>query len=443
MKSKPYPEYKDSGVEWIGKIPENWNTGLLKRFSDNITDGSHFSPETVEDGKHYITVRDLTEKDIDFENAKKVSETDFASLKRNGCQPKVGDVILSKDGTIGKCIVVRTNDFVALSSLGLITPKNNLNPHYLRYYLISDDNVSQMYSFIRGSALKRLTINLINNLRIIVPPYEHQMKIVNFLDKKTSEIDLTIEKDTLLIELLKEKRTALINHVVTKGLDPTVKMKDSGVEWIGEIPEDWNARKLKLFVSKIGSGITPRGGASVYVEEGIALLRSQNVHFDGLRLKDVSYITEEINKTMLNSVVKNKDVLLNITGASIGRCTYFENHVDKANVNQHVCIIRPEKIFHRFLNYVLMSNIGQDQIFSTQMGSSREGVNFEQIGNFIITCPPYEQQKDIANYLDKSTKKIDLTIKKIQENISLLEEYKNSLIHHLVTGKVDVREVAV
>jgi len=90
-----------------------------------------------------------------------------------------------------------------------------------------------------------------------------------------------------------------------------------------------------------------------------------------------------------------------------------------------------------------MSNIGQDQIFSTQMGSSREGVNFEQIGNFIITCPPYEQQKDIANYLDKSTKKIDLTIKKIQENISLLEEYKNSLIHHLVTGKVDVREVAV
>jgi len=443
MQLKPYLEYKDSGVEWVGEIPENWNTSLLKRFSDNITDGSHFSPETVEEGRYYITVRDLTEKDIDFENAKKISETDFESLRRNGCQPKVGDVILSKDGTIGKCIVVKNNDFVLLSSLGLITPKYNLNPHYLRYYLISDDNISQMYSLIRGSALKRLTINLINNLMIIIPPYNHQMKIIHFLDKKTSEIDLTIEKDTRLIELFKEKRTALINHVVTKGLDPMVKMKDSGVEWIGEIPEDWNARKLKFFVSKIGSGVTPKGGASVYVEEGIALLRSQNIYFDGLRLKNVSYITEETNKTMLNSIVKNKDVLLNITGASIGRCTYFENQVDRANVNQHVCIIRPKTIFYRFLNYVLMSDIGQDQIFSTQMGSSREGVNFEQIGNFVITYPPYEEQEAIANYLDKSTQRIDLTIQKIQEKINFLEEYKKSLIHHVVTGKVDVREVAV
>ncbi|AUB57482.1 hypothetical protein BK008_03565 [Methanobacterium sp. MZ-A1] len=427
MKFKPYPEYKDSGFEWIGEIPQEWDIIKIKFISDVIMGQSPKSEDYNFEGVGLPFLQgtaEFGEKSPDpvkyCNNANKFSE--------------IGDILISVRAPVGETNLSNQKFAIGrgLAAIRTVEPLKS----YLWYGV---DVFKILFNYISsGSTYDAVSIDEVKSMVVSVPTKAEQEKITSFLDKKTSEIDLTIEKDTRLIELLKEKRTAMINHVVTKGLDPTVKMKDSGVEWIGEIPEDWDARKLKLFVSKIGSGITPKGGSSVYVEEGIALLRSQNIHFDGLRLKNVSYITEEINQTMLNSVVKNKDVLLNITGASIGRCTYFENQVDRANVNQHVCIIRPEKIYHKFLNYVLMSDLGQDQIFSTQMGSSREGVNFEQIGNFIVTYPPYEQQKDIADYLDKSTQKIDLTIQKIEENIGLLDEYKKSLIHHVVTGKVNV-----
>jgi len=239
---------------------------------------------------------------------------------------------------------------------------------------------------------------------------------------------------------LKEKRTALINHVVTKGLDKNAKMKDSGIDWIGEIPEGWEVRKLKYLTSKIGSGITPTGGSLIYQGEGIPIVRSQNVHFDGLRLDDVAHIPEDIFMTMTNAIIKKHDVLLNITGASIGRTTFLEDEFEKGVVNQHVCIIRPNKINYKFLNYILLSDFGQDQIFSLQMGSSREGLNFQQLGTFSMIVPPKQTQLQIVQYLDKQTSKIDQTIKKIQEKITLMQEYKKSLIHHVVTGKVDVRE---
>ncbi|MBF4475456.1 restriction endonuclease subunit S [Methanobacterium formicicum] len=433
MKFEPYHEYKDSGVKWVDEIPKNWEAKKLKYIAHISTDKLNKKPDNLpyvglEHIESWTGV--LTDNQMD-----KVDSSVNLFHK--------GDILFGKLRPYLAKVVEAPFDGVCTSELVVFKVNKDVNSRFVFHQLLSHRFINIVNALTYGVKMPRANPHQIENMTIYVPPLGEQEKISLFLDKKTSEIDLTIEKDTRLIELLKEKRTVLINHLVTKGLDPMVKMKDSGVEWIGEIPEDWNARKLKFFVSKIGSGITPKGGASVYVENGIALLRSQNIHFDGLRLKNVSYITEETNKTMLNSVVKNKDVLLNITGASIGRCTYFENQVDRANVNQHVCIIRPKTIFYRFLNYVLMSNIGQDQIFSTQMGSSREGVNFEQIGNFVITYPPYEEQEAIANYLDKSTQKIDLTIQKIQEKINFLEEYKKSLIHHVVTGKVDVGEVAV
>jgi len=440
MKLKPYPEYKDSRVEWIGNIPKDWELRRLKYNSIvNPPGKKSLSDPTIK--VNFLPMEKVSEDGVyDSE-----SETEYDTVSSGYTYFEDNDVLLAKitpcfENGKGALVENLKHGFgFGTTEFHILRFRDNIYPKYLYFLTKSHFFRVTGEAFMEGAAgQKRVSTEFVKNFPMPTPPIIQQKQIVGYLDKKTSEIDITIEKDTRLIELLKEKRSAIINHVVTKGLDSTVKMKDSEVEWIGEIPEDWNARKLKFLVSKIGSGITPKGGASVYVEEGIALLRSQNIHFDGLRLKNVSYITEETNKTMLNSVVKNKDVLLNITGASIGRCTYFENQVDRANVNQHVCIIRPKRIFYRFLNFVLMSNIGQDQIFSTQMGSSREGVNFEQIGNFVITYPPYEEQEAIANYLDKSTQKIVLTIQKIQEKINLLEEYKKSLIHHVVTGKVAV-----
>ena len=210
---------KDSGVEWIGEIPKHWNIINLKKCCETITDGSHFSPETTSEGKYYITVRDVSEDSIDFDNAPKISVEDYNVLKRNGCEPKKGDVLLSKDGTIGKCIIVNDTDFVILSSLGLLRPNNLIKSEYLRYYLLSDINMKQMYSHIRGSAIKRLTISIIKELLLIHPSLKEQEDIVNYLNPKIAKINDTINKIKYNINLLEEYKTSLIHHVVTGKID--------------------------------------------------------------------------------------------------------------------------------------------------------------------------------------------------------------------------------
>lgn len=207
---------KDSGIEWLGEIPEHWEVSLLKRFC-KVTDGSHYSPKTQEFGLPYVSVKDVGENSIDLINCKKISVEDFDALTKNGCKPKEGDVLLTKDGTIGRAAIVTSDHepFVILSSLGLITPNEKLIAKYLYYYLISGLNIDQMYSFIHGSALTRLTIEKINNLNITIPPVDEQGEIVNEIESKCSVVNSKKAKTEKLIELLTEYRTALISEVVT------------------------------------------------------------------------------------------------------------------------------------------------------------------------------------------------------------------------------------
>jgi len=217
------------------------------------------------------------------------------------------------------------------------------------------------------------------------------------------------------------------------------KMKPSGVEWIGEVPEGWAVKKVKYVAKKIGSGVTPKGGSEVYQTEGVPLLRSQNIYFNGLKLDDVAFIAEDVHNSMSNSKVLEGDVLLNITGASIGRCYFYEGQLGEVNVNQHVCIIRPnEKTQTKYLYYFLSSEIGQLQIELTQTGSGREGLNFENLKNFLFPLPDKEEQITIATYLDQKTPQIDTAILGIQQEIALLQEYRQALIFEEVTGKVCV-----
>jgi tRNA pseudouridine(38-40) synthase len=198
------------------------------------------------------------------------------------------------------------------------------------------------------------------------------------------------------------------------------KYKDSGVEWIGEIPAHWEVTKIKTITIKIGSGVTPKGGAEIYELSGIPLLRSQNIYFDGFRLENVAYITSEIHDSMKNSQVQSGDVLLNITGGSIGRCYFVTNEFNEANVNQHVCIVRPnERIITEFLYYILSSTIGQQQIDLCQTGGNREALNFEQLKNFFLCLPKVDEQKNIVQRLKTSLNNINLTIEKFRKEIEL------------------------
>ncbi len=196
----------------------------------------------------------------------------------------------------------------------------------------------------------------------------------------------------------------------------------------------WPKVPLKYLVSKIGSGKTPKGGAEVYTTTGVMLLRSQNVHFDGLRLDDVVYIDDEMDQDMASTRVQPNDVLLNITGASIGRCTVVPSEFEAANVNQHVCIIRPDlaRLLPRYLNLVLQSPTIQDEIWFGENGSSREGLNFEQVGAFEIPLPPLPVQQRIADQAQTEVLTVERLIQQKQQLLNKLSEKRRALIANVV-----------
>ena len=319
----------------------------------------------------------------------------------------------------------------------VLKPKKEFIPNYYGYLFKIKSFQKSLRTISYGIMEIRESINKIEffSLNLPVPPLSEQKQIVSFLDTKTSLIDSLIDKTQRKIELLKEKRTSLINEVVTKGLNPNVEMKDSGVEWIGEIPSHWRTSKLGFYTTKIGSGSTPRGGSEVYVDSGIPFIRSQNVHFDGLKMENISHIEPETHQSMKGSTVIKDDVLLNITGGSIGRCCVV-NIEGEMNTNQHVSIIRTTKnLLNIFLNYILNSDVGQSQVVYNISGGNREGLTIEGIRDFRITLPPLKEQQQIVEYLDEQTQLIDKTISIEEKRIELLKEYRQSLISEVVTGK--------
>jgi type I restriction enzyme S subunit len=217
-------------------------------------------------------------------------------------------------------------------------------------------------------------------------------------------------------------------------------MKDSDIEWIGQIPEDWRIVKIKILTTKVGSGKTPKGGAEIYQEEGVLFIRSQNVYDEGLSLLEPTYISDEIDEDMANTRVQDKDVLLNITGGSIGRCCIYDGKFGRANVNQHVSIIRviPGKVLPDLMHYFWNSYMGKTSIDLYQTGGNREGMSADAIKNTFIPFPPLSEQSEIAAYLDKKSSQINTVIAQKEQFITEMEKYKQSFIYEYVTGKREV-----
>lgn len=207
---------KDSGIEWIGKIPEHWEVVDLRHLCKKITDGSHFSPQITDEGGFYITVSNVFDDKIHFENAHKISIKDFNTLITNGCQPPIGSVLLTKDGTVGRTAVVTDNNFVVLSSLAILSLKSNILAEYVKYVLDSETLQEQMKLLMAGSALRRITLNKIYTLKMIYAPSSfEQQAIADYLDQRCSEIDELISIKQQKIEKLKEYKKSLIFECVT------------------------------------------------------------------------------------------------------------------------------------------------------------------------------------------------------------------------------------
>jgi type I restriction enzyme S subunit len=431
-----YNNYKNSCVDWLGNIPEHWEVVRNKEIFTERSVLSSTGEETLLTVSHITGVTPRSEKNVNMFMAETMEGYKI-------CYE--GDLIINTMwawmGALGT-----SNYFgICSPSYNVYLPKKGI-PYYHKFfdYLFRTPNaIVEMTRNSKGIVSSRLRLYAKDffQIKTVLPSFEEQKAIARYLDEKTELIDRKINLLTQKADRYKELKRSLINKTVTCGLDPSVPMKNSGIEWLGDIPEHWEVKPLKSLVWKIGSGKTPKGGAEVYSKSGIVFIRSQNVHFDGLRLEDVVYIDQSIDNQMASTRVFPSDILLNITGASLGRCTIVPDKFVPANVNQHVCIIRPITNFINpaFLNRVISSDIIQRQIFSTEYGTSREGLTFAQIRNFIVGFPQdIMEQKAIAHYLDEKTSKIDQIIETINNQIEKLQELRKTLINDIVTGKIKV-----
>ncbi|TPQ27639.1 restriction endonuclease subunit S [Methylomonas koyamae] len=482
MKYPAYPQYKDSGVAWLGEVPVDWEVKKA-RYLASMKGGS--TPLTTEnqfwdDGNiPWVSPKDMKIGRITDTQDHLTSEG--ASQCASGILAPGHVLIVVRSGILRHSLPVAINDVPVTLNQDMRAFKlgARLDAEYLRWFIEGNQKLLLEQWCKSGTTVESIEMSYLADGLIPVPPRTEQTTIADFLDRETGRIDTLVAKKRKLVELLKEKRSALISRTVTRGLPadaarefglttgnaavheapgaygrrrgekffaPTdgagtpEKFKDSGVEWLGEIPVDWVITNLGFASTKIGSGKTPTGGAETYVSDGVMFLRSQNVYDEGLLLDDVVFIAEEVDVEMSASRVFPNDVLLNITGASIGRTSIVPAEFPLANVNQHVCIIRlKNKVHSYFIAWVMKSSSVKAQIENAQTGAAREGLNFSQISKIKLALPPITEQTAIATYLDRETAKIDRLVETVETAIARLQEYRSALITAAVTGKIDVR----
>ncbi len=437
-----YSTYKPSNVEWLGDIPSHWKVDRLRDIAS--INSETLGSDTPKDYQlRYIDISNVNYSGVISFDAIETLEFENAPSRAKRITKAKDTIISSVRPNLQAVCYIDFDDTNLICSTGfnVVRTRNEiLDSRFLFYCLISDISKDFFVSRANGVGYPAIGDYDFGSLKISFPTKSEQIAIAAYLDHATANIDHVIATKQKQLEKLEQYKQSKIHECVTKGLNPDVTLKPSGINWIGDVPSHWKVERLKYVVSKIGSGVTPKGGAAVYSTTGIPLIRSQNVHFDGLNFSDIACITEEIHDDMSGSKVKRGDVLLNITGASIGRCNYY-NLDDEANVNQHVCILRPNELMStNFLYYLMMSEVGQSQIFSGFKGSGREGLGNEAIKVFKIPLPKTKEQREISDYLDFFSENIKKEKSIIEQQIEKLKQYRRSLIHECVTGKIKVTE---
>ena len=434
---QPYESYKETGIEWIGKIPEHWK---IERLGDiSIVNSTSLPVNTAENYKlRYIDISNVNYNGIiSFDNIEELTFEEAPSRARR--MLKNNDIIISTvRPNLQAVAYINFDDKNLICSTGfnVVSPRNqSLESKFLYYFLVSEISKQYFTACATGVGYPSISDYPFRSIQVPFAPISEQIAIAKYLDEATENIDKTIKIKENQLKKLESYKKSKIHETVTKGLEPNPKLKPSGIQWIGDIPQHWKVERLKFVLTKIGSGVTPKGGSTVYQETGIPLIRSQNVYDDGFYFDEIAFISEKIHEEMKGSKVLFGDVLLNITGASIGR-SFPYLRTEEANVNQHVCILRPnEKINTAFLHFLTISEVIQSQISSGFKGSGREGLNFETIKNFAISLPKKQEQKAIAEYLDKLCKNTENVKQNIEKQLIQLKKCRKSLIHECVTGK--------
>jgi type I restriction enzyme, S subunit len=446
MKWKPYPKYKDSGVEWLRDVPEGWGSSAIKHRCLKITDGAHVSPETDGGVFPFVSTVDLRRSGIDFENCLLTTAESYTMMACGGCKPELGDILFSKDGTIGKTVAVEDpREFVVASSLIIVRPNQRLvKPYFLNYLFQVDFVAAQVDRFVKGTALRRLSIQNLLFVKGLFPPIDEQLQITEFLDRQTRKIDTLIAKQERLIELLQEKRQALISHAVTKGLSPGAPMKPSGVEWLGDVPAHWAVTRLRRVAD--GGLINGLFKTRDSYGQGVPLVNVFDVY-----QRDFQIQPETLERVQATSAEMEKyrvvagDLLFvrsSLKLEGIGVSALVRGVFEPTVFECHLVRLRPrrELVVPRFLSLYLSSMPVRHRLVAAAQTTTMTTIGQEGIACMEVLLPPKQEQVLLIDHLDLETRKHDEIVTKAQRSIALMREHRTALISAAVTGKIDVRE---
>ena len=429
-----YDRYKDSGIAWIGEIPEHWEVRTLKTMLSGLQDGTHGTFENIISNYLLLSAKNITDNGLQFSDLERtISENDYKAIVSNG-YPQKGDILLCCVGTIGRCCIYNYDKIYAFQrSVSFLRTNKNESNSFLLYLLRSQICTTQFLMLARTSAQSGIYLSTLANLIIVTPSLFEQQSIAAYLDQKCGEIDELITLQEEMITKLQSYKQSVITEAVTKGLDKNVPLKDSGIEWIGEIPEHWNVRTLKTMLSGLQDGTH---GTFENIVSNYLLLSAKNITDNGLQFSDLERtISENDYKAIVSNGYPQKgDILLCCVG-TIGRCCIY--NYDKIYAFQRsVSFLRTNKNeSNRFLLYVLRSQICTTQFLMLARTSAQSGIYLNSLANLIVVTSPLSEQQSIADYLDKKCSEIDELISIKQQKIEKLKEYKKSLIFECVTGK--------
>jgi len=439
---KKYSNYKIINDVWIDAVPEHWEVNSLKYFVE-IINGYAFKSEDYSDdeGVPIIRIGDISYP-VDVSNAKKATPKNLNELDRFII--KKGDLLLAMTGaTIGKNCLYDSNEIAYVNQrVGLLRSKNALAQNFLKYYIDTPLFREFISLTCSGSAQENISASQISGIKFPLPSIAEQSQIARYLDHQTSLIDEIINRKEKQIELLKEKRQATINETVTKGLNPDAKMKDSGIEWLGEIPEHWRLSKVKYefyLKARVGwKGLT----SDEFEEESYAYL----VTGTDFKQRNINWKTcYQVNKERYEDdpfiILKNGDLLITKDG-TIGKTSIVKDLDKPACLNSGIFVLRPLKnnVNNEFLYWIM--NSSSFSIFNdlTSTGATIKHLYQNVFQEFSISIPHIEEQNEIVEYLDKQTAFVDNIIEQTVYQITKIKEYRQSIISEAVTGKIDVRD---
>lgn len=424
---KAYPAYKDSGVEWIGQVPEHWEVKPICRVT-SVNDDALSDSTTGSTRISYVDISSVGYT----EGIKQATEMAFEDApSRARRKASTGDVVVSTVRTYLKAVAAVTDEYAdCIFSTGFaVLRARQLEQSFLKWMILNELLIQSIEAHSEGLSYPAINASALVKLKSVIPPPEEQATIAAALERETARIDALIQKKTRFIELLKEKRQALITHAVTKGLVPNVKMKDSGVEWIGQVPEHWEVKPFFALVAELN-----RKNVGL-VETNILSLSYGNIiqkpETRNMGLTPESYETYQI--------VESGEIVFRFTDLQNDKRSLRSAQVTQRGIiTSAYMAVKPQSIDSTYFAW-LMRSYDLCKVFYAMGGGLRQSLKFEDVRRLPVFIPPVNEQSAIANTINAGTARIDALVEKTEQSITLLKERRSAFITAAVTGQIDLR----